>query len=152
LNRSSVRVAAAGGTGGGGGTQQQKNLREWLAPIIRDDALPRLLGELLPGFDLSAVAWQPVHPRAFRRAIRPILLVLTVFAIGSAPFINLFSALEPLLSVFAMLLFTRAQARPASRLGGDGRGGAGADRLAVAPCHPRARQQDPGGDVASVTV
>jgi len=105
LNRSSVRVATAGGTGGSGGDQQQANLREWLAPIIRDDDLPRLLGELLPGFDFSAVTWQPVHPRAFRRAMKPILLVFTVIAMGSAPVINIFSALA-LLTVLAWLLFT----------------------------------------------
>ena len=31
------------------------NVREWLAPLIRQQALPHLLQQVLPGFDLSAV-------------------------------------------------------------------------------------------------
>jgi putative membrane protein len=35
---------------------------------------------VLPGFDLDALEWQPLHPRAFRRAVKPALLIVT--AIG----------------------------------------------------------------------
>ena len=75
LDRASVRVETAGGAGDGSAA----NMREWLAPLIRVEALPRLLEEVLPGFDYGAVTWQPVHPRAFRRAMKPVLLALTVF-------------------------------------------------------------------------
>jgi putative membrane protein len=67
LARASVRVETAGGAGSGTSNRD----REWLAPLIRVPALTRLLDEVVPGFDLQAVAWQPVHPRAFRRAVKP---------------------------------------------------------------------------------
>ena len=72
LERASVRVATAGGTGAG--QRSTSNVREWLAPLIRQQALPNLLQHVVPGFDLSAVAWQPVHPRAFGRALKPSLI------------------------------------------------------------------------------
>jgi len=71
LKRATVRVQTAGGA------KSEPNAtrdRESLAPIIRVQALPGLLGEIVPGFDLGAVTWQPVHPRAFRRALKPGLL------------------------------------------------------------------------------
>ena len=43
-------------------------------------ALPPLLDEVVPGFDLRAVAWQPVHPRAFRRAVKPGLVIAALVA------------------------------------------------------------------------
>ena len=70
LKRASVRVATAGGAG----TQQASNVREWLAPLIRHEALPQLLQQLVPGFDLPGVDWQRVHPRAFARAVKPTLI------------------------------------------------------------------------------
>jgi len=84
LKRATVKVATAGGAG----TQKAAHVREWLAPLIRQEALPNLLHHVLPGFDLSAVTWQPVHPRAFARAVKPMLLfsavatLLSAFAIG----------------------------------------------------------------------
>ncbi len=79
LKRATVRVATAGGAG----TQQAANVREWLAPLIRQDALPQLLQQVVPGFDLSAVEWHPVHPRAFARAIKP-WLIFTALATAIA--------------------------------------------------------------------
>ena len=72
LARASVRVETAGGAGS---EKSGHRDREWLAPLIRLAALPRLLDEVVPGFDLQAVAWQPVHPRAFRRAVKPGLVI-----------------------------------------------------------------------------
>ena len=40
--------------------------------------------QVLPGFDLSAVQWQPVHPRAFARAVKPMLLFSAVVTVGAA--------------------------------------------------------------------
>ena len=77
LKRASVRVATAGGAGSGSG-QQSSSVREWLAPLIREDALPNLLQHVVPGFDLSTVDWQPIHPRAFRRAIKPALIFTAI--------------------------------------------------------------------------
>jgi putative membrane protein len=73
LKRTTVRVATAGG--GGAQHQSATRGREWLAPLIREDALPQLFQHVIPGFDLTAARWQPVHPRAFARAIKPRLLI-----------------------------------------------------------------------------
>jgi putative membrane protein len=73
LDRASVRVETAGGAGSEG----TAHMREWLAPLIRVEALPQLLQQVLPGFDYGGVTWQPVHPRAFRRAMKPVLFLIT---------------------------------------------------------------------------
>ena len=82
LERASVRVATAGGTGAG--QRSAANVREWLAPLIRQRALPNLLHHVVPGFDLNAVAWQPVHPRAFARALKPSLLFCAAVTVAAA--------------------------------------------------------------------
>ena len=79
VKRRAVRVDTAGGPG----TPQQggaKQPREWLAPIIHRDAVPALVREVLPGFELDAHDWQPLHPRAFRRAVKPMALLGAVMA------------------------------------------------------------------------
>ena len=80
LDRATVRVETAGGAGGKSAT----HVREWLAPLIRQRELPALLQGVLPGFDLSAMTWQPVHPRAFARAVKPGLVVTAIVALGAA--------------------------------------------------------------------
>jgi putative membrane protein len=72
LGRATVRVETAGGVGA---NQSGGSVREWLAPLIRTEAVPALIAQVVPGFDLSAVAWQPVHARAFRRAAKPNVIV-----------------------------------------------------------------------------
>ena len=71
VTRVSVRIETAGGGKLEPGARM--NEREWLAPIIHPSAVPSLVREVLPEFDLAAVSWQPVHPRAFRRAVKPAL-------------------------------------------------------------------------------
>jgi putative membrane protein len=70
VGRMSMRVDTAGGHGNQA-DQQVKQPRESLAPLIRRAAVPALVREVLPGIDLSSLAWEPLHPRAFRRAIKP---------------------------------------------------------------------------------
>jgi putative membrane protein len=74
LHRATVRVETAGGAGG----KSAVHVREWLAPLIREEKLPALLQGVLPGFDLTAVSWQPVHPRAFARALKPGLIFTAI--------------------------------------------------------------------------
>ena len=76
LDRATVRVATAGGAGKQKGSTARS--REWLAPLIRREALPQLLQQIVPGFDLDAVTWQRLHPRAFARAVKPRLLVSAI--------------------------------------------------------------------------
>jgi putative membrane protein len=74
VRRKAVRVETAGGHGTpqGGAAKQP---REWLAPIIHRDAVPALVREVLPGFELDGHDWQRLHPRAFRRAVKPMALL-----------------------------------------------------------------------------
>jgi putative membrane protein len=77
LDRATVRVETAGGAGN---KEKGANVSQWLAPLIRRPALPALLQQVLPGFDLDALRWQPVHPRAFARAIKPPLIFIAIVA------------------------------------------------------------------------
>jgi putative membrane protein len=80
VDRMSVRVETAGGHA----SQQdgrQKQPREWLAPIIRQSAVPALVREVLPGFELDGLDWQALHPRAFRRAVKPALVFAVIAAV-----------------------------------------------------------------------
>ena len=77
LGRASVRVSTAGGTGATGGASARPQ-REWLAPIIARDRVAALVADVLPGLDVSQVDWQPVHPRAFRRAIKGRLVAASI--------------------------------------------------------------------------
>src|SRR5688500_6823294 len=70
VKRVSVRVETAGGHGQQA-AQGSKQPREQLAPSIRRSDVSALVREVLPALDLNALALQPLHPRAFRRAIQP---------------------------------------------------------------------------------
>ena len=84
LRRATVRVETAGGAG----EKSAAHVREWLAPLIRQEELPRLLHSVLPGFDLAAMAWQPLHPRAFARAVKPKLVGDALVTLVAAVFIG----------------------------------------------------------------
>jgi putative membrane protein len=74
VKRQAVRVETAGGHGAPR-DGKPKQPREWLAPIIHRDAVPALVREVLPGLELAGRDWQPLHPRAFRRAVKPMALL-----------------------------------------------------------------------------
>lgn len=78
LGRASVRVETAGAAGGPSAGPRD---RQWLAPLIRMSALPGLLEQIVPGFDVNAVTWQQVHARAFRRAVKPGLAIAVGVAV-----------------------------------------------------------------------
>jgi putative membrane protein len=73
FKRKAVRVETAGGHADP--REGTKKEREWLAPIVGSSAAPALVREVLPVFDVDALSWQPLHPRAFRRAMKPALLI-----------------------------------------------------------------------------
>ncbi|MEW6322410.1 MAG: PH domain-containing protein [Acidobacteriota bacterium] len=78
-----VDIDTAGGVAERAGTG-----RESLAPILPAAEVPALVGALLPGFEAAALDWQPVHPRAFRRAVKvPVALGLAAGA-ATAPVIG----------------------------------------------------------------
>ncbi len=82
LTRVGVRAETAGGQAGTAGSVVD---REWLAPLVRVADLPSITDGILPDLDLAAVAWQPVHPRAFRRAVRPALVLGIALPVVCAP-------------------------------------------------------------------
>ena len=88
LGRATVRVATAGGGGKQQGDRSNRRGRERLAPLIRREALPHLLQQIVPGFDLDAVDWQPLHPRAFARAVKPMLVISAGITLFSALWIG----------------------------------------------------------------
>ena len=73
VKRMSVRVETAGGHGSPEAGPRKP--REWLAPIVRRSAVPALVREVLPGFDVEGLDWHSLHPRAFRRALKPALII-----------------------------------------------------------------------------
>jgi putative membrane protein len=83
VDRMSVRVETAGGQAKPE-DGKPKQPRERLAPIIHRDAMPALVNQVIPGFDVSAIDWQPLHPRAFRRALKPPVIVAIVATTGLA--------------------------------------------------------------------
>lgn len=97
----SVKVETAGADGG---EDDKATQREWLAPVLRRDELPALLAAVLPGLDLAAVAWSPVHPRAVRRQLKQWLITTLPLAL---PFALLFRwwalALLPILIAWSFV-------------------------------------------------
>jgi putative membrane protein len=80
LHRLFRRAAVRVDTAGGHTEQQVQAQRQWLAPIVREQALAALLREILPVADVSAVDWQAVHPHAFRRAVRRSLAAAVILS------------------------------------------------------------------------
>ena len=101
LKRFSVQVETAGGQAG---TGQSKSEREWLAPLIREGELTGLTHAVLPELDLPTLDWQPPHPRAFRRAVKPPMLVALVFTLALAGLLRWWSlAVLPLSASWAIV-------------------------------------------------
>lgn len=75
--RASVLVQTAGGPS----VLQQGSRRERLAPIVRAADVPALVRHVLPQVDPASLEWQPLHPRAVRRAVKPLLVLIATPAI-----------------------------------------------------------------------
>jgi putative membrane protein len=120
LGRAAVRVETAGGGGGSGsGGEGATPARAWLAPLIHRDRVPALLQDVLPGVDLDAFQWQPVHPRAFQRAMKPVLIFIGVLT-AALTFTNGWLALAALVVVLPwMTLATRKQVQHLGWVEGD---------------------------------
>ncbi len=73
FDRVELRVQTAGGDKGASPS------REWLAPMLRRDAVDYLLAEVLPGPGFDAMQWRPVDARAGWRELRESLRLIGVF-------------------------------------------------------------------------
>lgn len=81
LKRAAVRVETAGRF-----AQEQNRLgSQWVAPIIRREALEPLVREVQPDAEIDPAGWQGVHPRARMRIVRRQLLVIALFALMLTP-------------------------------------------------------------------
>jgi putative membrane protein len=78
LGLASIRVETAGGTSGAATRD-----REWVAPLVREGQTRALLAEVL-AVATPDEGWQRVHPRAFRRAVKRVLLtaLIPIAALG----------------------------------------------------------------------
>lgn len=80
FGRASVHVDTAGGDGG----EAKPTRREPIAPLVRRRDLDGLAADLLPTVMLTDVAWQPPHPRAFRRAFFQTCVVAAIVTLPLA--------------------------------------------------------------------
>lgn len=102
LGRCSVQVETAGGATPG--SEQGRREREWLAPLIHQRDLPGVTREVLPELDVSSLEWQPAHARAFRRAVKPSMLVAFLLTGVLAAAIGWWSlAVLPLAAMWALV-------------------------------------------------
>jgi putative membrane protein len=106
FSRATVRVETAGG--GGPATPDQKHRqRELLAPIVRRGDVAALVQQVLPEVDLTTLEWQPPHPRAFRRAVKPALLLAAIFSGMAVAVIHWRAVFVSPLIVIWMVMLTR---------------------------------------------
>jgi putative membrane protein len=73
--------------------------------------VPALVREVLPGFELSAIDWQPLHPRAFRRAVKPALLVAVATTLPLAGIAGWWGLAALPVTMAWMVVVTRQQIR-----------------------------------------
>jgi putative membrane protein len=108
LGRTSVRVETAGSQVEG----DDSGDRLWLAPLIRRSELRHLLGHVIPFDDPDAVAWRPVHPRAFARAVKPALAVAVAACVVLSPLLGWWTlATLPVTGTWAVFVTRRRVAR-----------------------------------------
>jgi putative membrane protein len=115
LHRLTGRVSVRVETAGGGQAGRQASIdREWLAPLVPATALPSFVRHILPTLDLQHLEWRPVHPKAFRRAIRPALVWALLWTLAlAAAFGPRAAAALPLLAGWFALITHRRVARMA---------------------------------------
>lgn len=76
-------VVAAGGAQTHDAEEERRRLK-WLAPIAQPDKVREIAVGIDPALDLDALAWQPLHPRAWRREFRPPALLFSAIALASS--------------------------------------------------------------------
>lgn len=81
LHRLTRRVSVRVDTAGGGGMEGGQTQREWLAPLVRKSALTALVREVVPELDMGAAAWRKMPPRAFRRRLKPLVILAVAFSL-----------------------------------------------------------------------
>lgn len=100
-NRASVRVETAGGSSSGRASSE----REWVAPIIKRDALPAFVATVLPEVDMASLPWKGVEPRGVRRRSVVALWFAVLMGGATAPWLGFgwAAAVMVLLAVFGLI-------------------------------------------------
>ena len=145
----SVRVETAGGTGTPeGGRQAAARVAGADHPAGRG-ARARARGA--SRLELDALEWQPLHPRAFRRALKPAMLIALA---TTAPLVGLARlARARRAAVHAGVAGRRdVEAGAAHAVGRHRRRDRVPQRLVVAACHGGAGGEDSGGRLRRVAV
>ena len=106
FRRATLRVETAGG-GGQPGAEQKTRPRELLAPLVRTEDVPALVQHVLADVDLRTLDWQPPHPRAFRRAIKPALVLAVLMSAMAAAVLHWRAVYASPLIVLWMVVGTR---------------------------------------------
>ncbi|MDQ3068179.1 MAG: PH domain-containing protein [Acidobacteriota bacterium] len=102
---SSVRAATAGGHG------MVPAGSRYLAPIIPRADVAALVRVLMPGADIDTIAWQPAHPRAFRRLLARHAGTALIVSSASLWIAGAWSALILAVLLAAAFAHARLQAR-----------------------------------------
>ena len=104
--RVSLHVQTAGGRAG----PQAETSRRWLAPLVRVDALPDILRQVLPDA-MRTVEWHGVHPRAARREfVGHLILLVPLFAVAVVGLGWPILALAPVALIWAVVNSRRTAA------------------------------------------
>jgi putative membrane protein len=64
------------------GNESESTRLKWLAPIATPAELERVVAEVAPGLGIDALEWRPLHPRAWRRMVKPPMVIWTLVSIG----------------------------------------------------------------------
>ncbi|HUE87365.1 MAG TPA: PH domain-containing protein [Vicinamibacterales bacterium] len=88
LHRYFGRVAVRVSTAGGRLEEQSANAdREYVAPILRREALGGFVQAMI-GVAIAETAWNPPHPRAFRREVKGWLVTAAIICVVAAGYLR----------------------------------------------------------------
>jgi hypothetical protein len=151
LDRVSVRVETAGGRAGQEGAA---SAREWLAPLIRRAGLVPLMADVM-GDDLAdgkpLTDWMPVHPRAFRRAVKRRVFLAIVIALAAAALVGWRGLIVAGVTIPVECAGVAALCRT-PRLDGLQQPGRVQERVVLAQRDDCTGVADPGGDARRIAV
>jgi putative membrane protein len=105
FDRVEVRVQTAGGD------KDASPSREWLAPMLRRDAVDALLAEIVPGPGFDQLQWMPVDRRAAWRELRTSLRVIAVPALAGVWFAPALTIAIAAVAIVVAFLASRGRAR-----------------------------------------
>ncbi len=95
LQRLAGLVSVRASTAGGNKEDASEGSGHWIAPSLAREDLPALVRTILPGADLGALTFLPVHPGARRRLLREWLVILAGVAILGSALLGLQGLLIP---------------------------------------------------------